>query len=209
MQANMQLDCTAPGATTRQELTQAQQLHQAVNDALDFIEQEQLNEDVMDAQENSQQQHQLNDAMMVASGHSQQPLSDAMMGAPELSQEQPLVFQATVHAPAHLDEAMMDALAASEEQQLEGVRLGLQEPSQGQQPVHAMAEAPEDPQTPEASTPNQAITESRSPYAGAWSKCKTGVPELDIAILYECMAEIGKPLLQHTARPSTRFPCVC
>ena len=205
----MQLDLTAPGATTHQELTQAQQLHRAVNDALDFIEQEQLNEDAMDAQENSQQQHQLNDAMMVASGHSQQPLSDAMMEAPELSQEQALVFQATMHAPAHLDEAMMGALAPSEEQQLEDVRLGLQEPSQGQQPVHAVAEAPEDPQTPEASTPNQAITESRSPYAGAWSKCKTGLPELDIAILYECMAEIGKPLLQHNARPSTRLPCVC
>ena len=205
----MQVDLTAPGAVTHQELTQAQQLHRAVNDALDFIEQEQLEQDMMDAQENSQQQHQLNDAMMDASGHSQQPLSDAMMEAPELSQEQPLNLQATMPAPEHLDEAMMGAPAASEEEQLDDVRLGPQDPSQEQPPVHAMTEAPEDPQTPEASTPNQAITESRSPYAGAWSKCKTGVPDLDIAILYECMAEIGKPLLQHNARPSTHFSCIC
>ena len=205
----MQVDLTVPGAVTHQELTQAQQLHRAVNDALDFIEQEQLNEDMMDAQENSQQQHQLNDAMMVASGHSQQPLSDAMMEAPELSQEQPLNFQATMHAPQHLDEVMMGAPAASEEEQLGEIRLGPQEPSPEQQALHATTEASEDPQTPEASTPNQAITESRSPYAGAWSKCKTGMPELDIAILYECMAEIGKPLLQHNARPSTHFPCIC
>ena len=196
LQADTQVDPTAPGKVRHQELTQEQQLHRAVDDALDFIEREQLDQAMTDSPENSQQQHQLSHAMMLASVHSQeqQLLSDAMMELPELSQEPPLDFQATAYAPEHPDEAMMGATVASEEGQVDDNRVGPQELSQEQQPVHTMMEAPEDPQTPEASTPNQAITESKSPCACAWSKCKTGVPELDIAILYECMAEIGKPL---------------
>ena len=209
LQADVRVDISAPGAVTHQELTQAQLLQRAVNDALDCIEQEQLDQDMMDAQGNSQQLHQLNSAVRVASVHSQQPLSDAVMDPPELSQEQPLDFQATAHAPEHFEEAMMGAGVASQEEQLDDISMGPQAPSQEQQPVLAMTEAPEDPQTPEASTPNQAITESKSPYAGAWSKCKTGVPEQDIAILYECMAEIGKPSLQRNAKPSTCPLCTC
>ena len=103
----------------------------------------------------------------------------------------------------------MGAPAASEEQQLDDIRSGPQEPGQEQQPARGMMEAPEDPRTPEASTPNQAIAESKSPYAGAWSKCKTGVPEVDTAILYECMAEIGKPPLPHGAKSFFPSPCSC
>ena len=62
------------------------------------------------------------------------------------------------------------------------------------QPDPALAEAPARAGTPLAAglTPAAPAAVGRSaPYQGAWNKCKTGIPEKDIEILYECMAEIG------------------
>lgn len=74
------------------------------------------------------------------------------------------------------------------------------------QPDLALVEAPARAGTPLAAVPAPAaaVVGRTGPYQGAWNKYKTGIPEKDTKILYNCMAEIGGEI--QTCSNSTRVP---
>ena len=79
----------------------------------------------------------------------------------------------------------------------------------GLQPDLAMMEAPARAGTPLAAGPISApaAVGRTGPYQGAWNKYKTGIPEKDTEILYECMAEIGGTLCHSSVAFRAHIVC--